>query len=432
MTQKFEQNRLHLAFINIAAVTALIGIVALVSQYLDQIPGMAWVLFFSIITLVFVGIGYSYLSKDNQFSEKQTVGRIWFFWAGLAYGIAVVSGGHFFELLDFIPDLVLAWLVGLLLLGIWSGNRWQMSLAAVLNIVWMSLVFLYDQSYIPGALIVAVIYWFVFYRRQATAAFTLNVVATIALANLYFYDYVNDFHYPLTYSFYHLIFTVALLASVAGLSGLKIRGPLWKEYSGSLHLVSAFAGAAIALALVVRENWSTLIYAYDGNLRGPFLSFVILQIAIIAVLSMKTRIGRRASFYGWCAGFLMLAAGMLGLPDAMTTFLPLAASGFGLLLAISWLYRGVHQLSLMWVISGLALTTATLVVTMLEWTDHFAYSVFIPIGIGALIYFVGMSYRYRLNQLDEPQNEDDPPHNQHEQAASPLPQQTSRHQGTLI
>src|SRR5262245_27292528 len=257
---------IHLALFNAAIVIALLGAVILIANNLEHVPGIVFIGVFSALALGLGAMGIGKLHHDA------TVARIWSFWSGIAYGIAVFSGAHLLGLAEFIPDLLLLWTIGLLLLAYLCASALQMGIVTALSMVWLFLTFLYGQSYLPGAIILAVAYWFVLRRHQSSTLFMLAVLGTLLLANLYFYDLIHPAHYPLAFSISHLVLTLALFGALSGLSGLAAHhaahGSRWRGYARALGTVTSVVGVAALLGLSSRSGWGRLAAAFDGSTIG--------------------------------------------------------------------------------------------------------------------------------------------------------------------
>jgi hypothetical protein len=381
---------IYLALFNAAIAIALSGAVILIANNLEHIPGIVFIGVFSALAL---GLGATGIRKVHS---DAAVARIWCFWSGIAYGIAVFSGAHLFGLVDFIPDLLLLWAIGLLLLAYLCGSALQMGIVTALSMVWLFLAFLYGQSYLPGAIILAVTYWFVLRRRQSSALLVLAVLGTLLLANLYFYDLIQPAHYPLTFSISHLALTLALFGALSGVSGLAAhhaaRDSRWRGYAHALGTVTSVVGIAALLGLSSRGGWERLAAAFDGSTIGFMIGGALLLAVAIPVFARPVAAGARAAFLSWAGGLLLLAGGLADLPAGLHTVLPLIAVLFAFGVAGGLLVAGVRRLRLARLSSGLAVLALAALALAMEWSTQYLSSALVAFGAASVVFVVAHRY----------------------------------------
>jgi hypothetical protein len=390
-------------FINLALVIALSGAVVLIANNLEWIPALVFIGVFSALAIWLGYTGYQQHKKNYM-----PAARIWYFWAGIAYGLAVFSGAHLFGLTHFIPDLLLLWFIGLTLLAVWGHSTLQLGLAALLNLAWFYLVFLYDQSYLPGLVILAVTYWFLLRRRPSSWLFIVAVVTTLLLANLYFYELIHPAHYPLHFSLSHLIFTVAFLGSLSGLAALQFEAPAWADYAYILKVLTTILGVALLIALSLPPVWDTLIPAFDGGLAGVLTGIILLVITAVPLFTHPATLEQRLTFLTWCLGFILLVAGLFEWVTGVRAFMPTAAALLATGIAVSWLITGLRRLSLWPLFFGLGLLTLICLIVLMVWSWAYIASASILFGLAAVVFVIAERYRSMLQQRAEAQLEPQP------------------------
>jgi hypothetical protein len=382
---------IYLALFNAALVIALSGAVILIANNLEHIPGTVFIGVFSALALGLGAMGIRKLRSDA------TVARLWCFWSGIAYGIAVFSGAHLFGLVDFIPDLLLLWTIGLLLLAYLCASALQMGIVTALSMVWLFLTFLYGQPYLPGAIILAVTYWFVLRRRQSTALFVLAVLGTLLLANLYFYDLIQPAHYPLTFSISHLVLTLALFGALSGVSALAAHHaahePRWRGYARALGAVTSVVGVAALLGLSSRGGWERLAASFDGSTTGFTIGGALLLAVAIPVFTLPVATGTRLAFFGWAGGWLLLAGGLADRPAGLRTVLPLIAVLLAFGVAGGLLVAGMRRSRLVRLSSGLAVLALAALALAMEWSTQYLSSALIAFGAAGVVFVVAHRYR---------------------------------------
>lgn len=382
---------IYLALFNTAIVIALLGAVILIANNLEYIPGLLFIGIFSVLAL---GLGAASISSIRH---DATVAQIWSFWSGIAYGIAVFSGAHFFGLVDFIPDLLLIWVIGLLLLAYLCNSALQMGIVTALSMVWLFLAFLYGQSYVPGVIILALVYWFVLQRRQSSALFVLAVLGTLLVANLYFYDLLQPAHYPLAFSIAHLVLTLALFGVLNGISSLVVQGAArdsrWRGYAHAMSIITSVVGIAALLALSSRGSWQGIAAAFDGNTLGFMIGGALLLAVAIPVFIRPVAAGARATFLGWIGGWLLLAGGLANWPVGLRMIVPLMAVLFSFGVAGGLLLAGVRQQRLVRLSAGVAVLVLAALALAMEWSAQYLSSALIAFGAASIVFVVAYLYR---------------------------------------
>ncbi|MEZ4730538.1 MAG: hypothetical protein R3E79_25720 [Caldilineaceae bacterium] len=397
---------LYYALLNLAIVAAVGGAVILIANHLDQIPALLFIGGFAgVALLLMMGLWFS-----QRTGADEAVG-IWSFWAGIAYGLALFAGAHWFDLSTFIPDLLLFWIVGLALLGYWIAGVGQMALVALLTGVWFGLVFLYGYSYLPGVVLLLALYGFVARRRYAAVLFLLTVLLTLLVVNLYFYDLLHPAHFPLTLSITQGLVTLALLGGLHGVVALLAardgEGSPWPAYGDALHNLLQGIGVALLVPLIFGASWATLRAAFDGSLLGLVLGFGLFLITAIVVFGRQTTLALRATFGGWALGYLLLT---IGIDDHMLdmmhfthqAYLPLIGVGMALLAAGGYLVAGIQQRCLVRLATGLALLLTAAVALTTEWLVDYPAQAMIWFGVALLILIVAQNLRRQMTPIDAP------------------------------
>lgn len=401
-----KPNTLYYALLNLAIFTAVVGVVILIANNLAQIGALTYIGGFALVTLLLVmGVWFSRRRAADE------AAHLWSFWAGIAYGLTIFAGAHWFNLTSFIPDLLLFWVVGVALLAFWSGSVAQMGLVALLTGGWFALVFLYGYSYLPGVVMLLALYGFVARRRYSVPLFLLTVLLTVGVVNLYFYELNQPGHFPLHFSIAQLLITLALLGGLHGVVGwLTARDAEtspWPAYGDALHQLLQGVGVTLLLTLVFGSAWSSLRAAFDGNLLGLVLGFALLMVATIVIFSRPTSLALRTTFGGWALGYLLIS---LAIDDHMLdmmhfthqAYLPLIGVGMALLAAGGYLVAGIQQRALVRLTTGLVLLLAAATALTSEWLTSYPAQALLWFGVALLILIVAQNLRRRLTPLDAP------------------------------
>lgn len=383
-------------FVNMVVVIALSGAVILIANNLTQIPALVFIGGFSVLA---AGLGYTGYLRHKE--KRMVEARIWYFWSGIAYGLAVFSGAHLLGLTNFIPDLLLLWLVGLTLLAVWGSHTFQLGLAVALNGVWLYLVFLYDQSYLPGLVMLAVTGWFLFRRRPSGWLFNLALLTLIFLCNLYFYELLHPAHYPLNFSVSHLVFTIGLLGCLTGLAALTFAAAQWPAYARLLRRFTTVVGVAILIVLSIPAVSTGLAVAFDGSLTGVIVGGALLLAAAIPLFTRPVATAHRLIFVIWSLAFVLFVAGLFAGAAGMLPFLPLVAALFTSGVAGYWLVMGVRRLSLWQIFAGLALLGLICLIILMAWSPSYLINAFILFILAAVVWISGERYHQGLHRLHE-------------------------------
>jgi hypothetical protein len=386
---------IHLALFNAAVVIALLGAVILIANNLEHIPGTVFVGVFSALAL-WLGV-----TGIREVRHDAAVAQIWCFWSGIAYGIAVFSGAHLFGLVEFIPDLLLLWTIGLLLLAYLCVSVLQMAAVTALSMAWLFLAFLYSQPYLPGAIILGVTYWFALRRRQSSGLFVLAVLGTLLLANLYFYDLSRPAHYPLVFSIAQLVLTLALFAALSGASSLVVQRAApqsrWLGYAHAVGSVANVVGVAVLLGLSSRSAWADLTATFDGDMRGFPIGFLIgLAILLVVAIPVFTRpiaLGARTTFLVWVSGWLLLAAGLADQPSGLRAAVPLIAALLAFGVAGGLLVGGLRRPRLAQLVAGVVVLALVALALATEWSTYYLSSALIAFGAASVVFVVADRYR---------------------------------------
>ena len=403
------ENRAHTIYyglLNLTIVAALIGAVVLIANNLTQIPALWFISGFGLLTLMLLMGGW--LAQRTQAHGART---IWSFWAGIAYGLTLFAGGHWFGLSTFIPDLLLLWIVGLALLAFWNGSTLQMMLVAGLTGIWLYLVFLYGYSYMPGLLIIMAIYAFAGQRRFAPSIFLAAIVLTLILLNLYAYDLLFPAHFPLQFSITQLLITLALVSSlhavVALLESRNAAQSPWPAYGEALHKLTQVIGVLALLPFAFWAPWEMLRAAFDGGLVGLVLGFALLMVTAILVFGRQTSAALRATFCGWALGYLLVA---IGIDDHMLdmmhfsgqAYLPLIGIGMTVAAAGAYLVSGLYRICLVRMSVGVGLLFVAAMALMMEWVNGYRGQVVLWVGVALVLWIATQNLHRQLNPLSAP------------------------------
>lgn len=406
MLNLIKPNTLYYAILHLAIGTAVVGAVILLANNLAQIPALLFIGGFATVALLLVmGLGFTRRAGADEAAALCS------FWAGIAYGLALFAGAHWFDLTAFIPDLLLLWIAGVALLGFWSASVGQMILVALLTGVWFGLVFLYGYAYLPGVVLLLALYGFVARRRYSTPLFLLTVLLTVLVVNLYFYDLNHPGHFPLQFSISQALITLALLTSlhavVAWLAARDEETSPWPAYGDALHMLLQGVGVALLFPLLFGAAWSQLRAAFDGDLLGLVLGFALLMVAAIVIFSRPTSLALRATFGGWALGYLLIA---IAIDDHMLdmmhfthqAYLPLIGVGMALLAAGGYLVAGIQQLCLVRLTTGLALLLAAAAALTSEWLTGYAAQAMLWFGVALILFIVAQNLRRQMTPVDAP------------------------------
>ncbi|MEZ4865934.1 MAG: hypothetical protein R3C14_31760 [Caldilineaceae bacterium] len=407
-----KMDRYFYAMMNLAVVAAVGGAVILLANNLEQISPQGFIDLFAGLTLLCTLVGFW-----QQWRGAEAASQSWIFWGGIAYGVTVFAGGHFWAITTFIPNLLLLWLAGLALLAFFNGNPWQMGLVAVLNLVWLGMTFLYGYSYWPALVLLLVLVAFVWQRRRSGAVFFLTLVNALALVNCYLYALLEPGHFPLTFSVMHALVTFALLGAVSGVAGVRRRpvgvtivlvdeaNALWPYYARILGWTTTLIGLATLMAFNFRVSWDALSAAYDSRLFGVVIGFTLLMVAAVLVFSRPTTAGTRPRFVLWAGGFLLLVTGMNSgmMAFAAQHYLPLSAVVLAIGLAMGFLRQGARQRSWLYLSMGLLLLLTATISLMTEWMNNYQMSALVLAGVAMLILLTALQLqRHRAESRPQP------------------------------
>lgn len=413
---------LYYTLFNLAILCLVGGAVTLIANNLERIPPLWFITGFGLLTLLL--IGGSWLAKRREAVESA---KIWAFWAGITYGLALFAGAHWFSLTSFIPDLLLCWIAGLALLAFWQGDNWQMGAVALLTGVWFYLVFLYGYGYLPGVVLLGVLYFFVAQRQHSALLFVLAVLLTLLVINLYFYDFTHPAHFPLAFSTAQMLITLALLGGLHGVVALLTRrngqrdddgydeenddnddaASPWYAYGEALHKFLQAVGVLLLAPLTFSDTWTLLRATFAANLFGIILGFGLLMITAIFLFSRPTTLALRTTFAGWALGYFLLA---IVLDDHMMdmvhftgqAYLPLVGIGLAVGASGGYLIAGLYRLCLVRISTGLGLLLVATVALLSEWVTGYQGQSMLWFGLALVVWIVAQNLYRQSNPILAP------------------------------
>lgn len=300
------------------------------------------------------------------------LGRSLLLWASVGWGLTVASAGFTFHFAALLPDLWLAWTVGVLLLALLAGSGTQLALGAALAAGWIALAHLTDQPPLAALALLPVLAlarWLVTPSVLLAPALTLALLTGLVAAAVRWQPGLEP--------------TGPLLWALAGCGMLRLTSRLWPPGTaavstalGTAALVGlaapgalpalAGAGATGTASLAPLGCWlatAALTGSVRGRDPGPLATLVWGGglAALTAVLALAPTAAEPVSALAatgllgyalvrcWPAatgvsapglvaalGWLALAVGLLvaRLPAVPAVFAVLAAGGFLLLLAL--------------------------------------------------------------------------------------------------
>lgn len=367
-----RENIVYNLMVNVTVLMAVAGFVILIANNLTMIPGNIYIGVFATLTLILTVVGLV-----SQRGGHRNAVQILSFYAGIALGLAIFAGGHFYGIATFIPDLILIWIVGLTLLAFLFGCTWQMGLVAVLNLLWLYTAFLYNTSYWPGLIIIGCLYWFAWQRRTSVTLFLLAVANSVVIINLYGYDLVHINHYPLTFATVHLLVTFAFFGMLSGLAGITWRNippwSPWLRYSQALIWLTTVIGIGLLLFLITPNSWMIINQSYDGGLFAIVLGMALYMVTVVFVFSRPTMPGTRTRFALWTIGFLLLVSGLnkMMMPFAFQQYMTLILALLGIGIGLTVLWGAGKAQSLPQLLLGLLTVVTATTLLMMEWSTGY-------------------------------------------------------------
>ena len=395
----------YLGLMNLAISFLLGGAVIVISQNLAHIPVSVFIIFFA-------SLASAMLFMARKMRHKQQLGwsRTFAFWCGIFFGIALISAAHRLELLSFIPDLMLIWMIGLLLLGLWSMHAWMLMFTAVLNLTWCAMTFLYAQSYIPGVIIAGIIFCFIFSReglqKKTLGLFFLVILNFVLLCNLYLYDIIHISHYPLQFSLAQLPFNVALMAFLWALASTLKRPAAspsyyaYISYMASLRIYTMVLGISFLIAMSIEPVWQALLnwsLQDDSSTAANIIGLVFWLLGALWIFRKKNDSANKLGYVLWGISYALFAASLTY--PLIAEQASNSARLYVFTLALYWLYQGIYRPCLNRLLTGLGLFICAALTSLQAWSPsdkHYLIQVIVFWIIASVIGLTVELYRRKV------------------------------------
>jgi hypothetical protein len=319
------------AAVHLGVALAVAGAATAVALLFFALPPMLFVTVFAAVTVALIVVGVRALRR-----LWLVAGRGWLFWAGIGWGLVVASGAYLTQLTGFVPHLLLAWTLGVLVLGILAAGAVQTAFAGVLAALWVGSAALVGESLLPGLVILAVLLAFPLLARPsrlvggaaAVLSLTLAVAATLRLLP----------HTPaLPLAVITVVATCGVLRVVAArlpldaLTGAPPRGCPRYGIGWVTNVLGVAALVCLSLPPVL-DALRMQVFRAGGNARaGLLLPLGVLLVA--AAIPGRQRAGTRLAIGAWVLGCAALVAA-LALPEPapvmVTAAVAVATAGYAL------------------------------------------------------------------------------------------------------